>query len=261
MLQHFAVPIVVIVGIALAIYVLKQLFGTVRVWEYEKGLRYERGRFVRVLDPGQYWVFNYITHITRVDMRPQYVTITGQEVLSGDSIALKVSVAIRYQVVDPYAVINKVQDYSQSVHLIAQLALREIIGSKPIDELLENRRSFDTMLMEQCKTEIEELGLTLLSVNIRDIMFPGELKNVFAQVVKARKEGLAALERARGETAALRNLANAAKLMENNPALMQLRIIQSLGGSSGNTIVMGLPQDAALPTIQKKGAPKDDTVE
>jgi regulator of protease activity HflC (stomatin/prohibitin superfamily) len=72
-------------------------------------------------------------------------------------------------------------------------------------------------------------------------MFPGELKKVFAQVVTARKEGLAALEKARGETAALRNLANAAKLVENNPALMQLRMIQSLEESSGNTLVVGLP--------------------
>jgi regulator of protease activity HflC (stomatin/prohibitin superfamily) len=260
-LQHLAVPIALIIGVALVIYALRRQFENVRVWEYEKGLLYERGRFARLLDPGQYWVFKFRRHITRVDMRPQHVAITGQEVLSADSITLKVSVAIRYQVADPYIAVNKVQDYSQSLHLLVQLALREIIGSKPIDELLENRQSFDTTLMEQCTKEIAELGLTLLSVNIRDIMFPGELKNVFAQVVKARKEGLAALERARAETAALRNLANAAKVMENNPALMQLRIIQSLGGSSGNTIVMGLPQDSVLSVTPKKGSPKHETTE
>lgn len=260
-MQQLAAPIALVLGVAVAIYALRRQFENVRVWEYEKGLRYERGRFTLVLDPGQYWILKYRTHITRVDMRPQFVTLTGQEALSADSVTLKVSVAIRYQVADPYIAINKVQDYSQSLHLLAQLALREIIGSKPIDELLENRQSFDSALMEQRKKEMEELGLTLLSVNIRDIMFPGELKNVFAQVVKARKEGLAALERARGETAALRNLANAAKLMENNPALMQLRIIQSLGGSSGNTIVMGLPQDTVLSMTPKKGSPKDETGE
>ena len=72
-------------------------------------------------------------------------------------------------------------------------------------------------------------------------MFPGELKRTFAQVVTARKEGLAALERARGETAALRNLANAARTMEGNPALMQLRVLQEIGKSPGNTVVLGLP--------------------
>ncbi len=115
------------------------------------------------------------------------------------------------------------------------------------------------MLMEQCKNKIEELGTGAPFSEHPRYHVPGELKNVFAQVVKARKGPCRAGAR-RGETAALRNLANAAKLMENNPALMQLRIIQSLGGSSGSTIVMGLPQDAALSAIQKRTS-KDDTVE
>jgi len=75
-------------------------------------------------------------------------------------------------------------------------------------------------------------------------MFPGELKRTFAQVVTARKDGLAALERARGETAALRNLANAAKLVDANPALLQLRLLQQIAESAGNTIVLGLPSSA-----------------
>ena len=74
-------------------------------------------------------------------------------------------------------------------------------------------------------------------INIKDIMFPGELKKIFAQEIRARKEGLAMLEKARGETAALRNLANAAKMVQDNPALLQLRMLES----SGNTFVCGIP--------------------
>ena len=84
-------------------------------------------------------------------------------------------------------------------------------------------------------------------------MFPGQLKEIFAQVVKARKEGLAALERARGETAALRNLANAAKMAEKSPALMQLRLIQAVGESSGNSVVLGLPSQVVPIQGQGKG--------
>src|SRR4030067_2173938 len=94
------------------------------------------------------------------------------------------------------------------------------------------------MLLGSSKDKASELGVELLAVNIKDIMFPGELKNIYAQVVNARNEGLAALERARGESAALRNLANAAKLMENNPALFQLRLLQAVGSNSGNTIIL-----------------------
>jgi regulator of protease activity HflC (stomatin/prohibitin superfamily) len=81
----------------------------------------------------------------------------------------------------------------------------------------------------------------LLGVDVRDVMVPTELKRAFAGIVAARREGEAALERARGETAALRSLANAGRMIEDNPGLLQLRILQQLGGSSGNTIMLGVP--------------------
>ncbi len=219
-------------------WVYKPLIDRVTIWEYEKGLKYHKGRFERLLDPGVYWILKFDSRIDRIDMRPSTFTVVGQEVLSTDSIALKISVAGTYRVVDPFVAVNQVQNYLQTLYLTVQVAMRDIIGSRPIDELLENRNSFDGQLMEHCEKKFEEIGLKLISVNVRDIMFPGELKRVFAKVVEARKEGLAALERARGETAALRNLANAAKLMENNPALLQLRMLQSLAQTAGNTLVL-----------------------
>ncbi len=92
-------------------------------------------------------------------------------------------------------------------------------------------------------------------------MFPGALKQTFAQVVLARKEGQAALERARGETAALRTLANAAKMMEDNPALLQLRLLHALAGSTGNTLVLGVPESFPMATNgrAKEAAPVEDT--
>jgi regulator of protease activity HflC (stomatin/prohibitin superfamily) len=98
-----------------------------------------------------------------------------------------------------------------------------------------------------------ELGIELSLVGIKDIMFPGDLKAIFAQVVNARKEGLATLERARGETAALRHLANAAKLLESNPALMQLRLLQALGEQPGNTVVLtsNLDEPVGLRLLQE----------
>jgi regulator of protease activity HflC (stomatin/prohibitin superfamily) len=92
--------------------------------------------------------------------------------------------------------------------------------------------------------EVTALGLKLISVNLKDIMVSGDLKRSFAQVVKARKEGQASLERARGETAALRSLANAARMVQDSPELMQLRMLQTISESSGNTFVVGLSPSA-----------------
>jgi regulator of protease activity HflC (stomatin/prohibitin superfamily) len=252
MMQNFPGWIVTGLFAALVGFVVTRFFTHVTVWQFEKGLKYRKGRFEELLEPGRYLIYWRTQQITRVDVRPQYTTIIGQEVLSADNIAVKVSLAVRYQVSDPVKAINETRDYMNALYLELQIALRCIVGSKLIDELLENRGSFDDLLLDKCRARAEEMGVTLEGVHVRDITFPGDLKKVFAQVVKARKEGLAALERARGETAALRSLANAARLLENNPTLLQLRMVQSLGESSGNTLVVGLPKaDTVLPL--KKG--------
>lgn len=246
--------LIYVVALAVIISCLGIVFhwcvGRVTIWEYERGLRYHKGRFARLEEPGQYWIFKPTTTIIREDMRPRLETIIGQEVLSADSITLRVSIAVGYQVVDPHAATNRAQNYRDALYLLVQLALREIIGSRPIDDLLENRKTFDTMLLEQCEEQVAGLGLKLLSVKVRDIMFPGDLKTVFAQILKARKEGQAALEKARGETAALRNLANAAKLLESNPTLLQLRAIQAVEESRGNTLVLDLASKESLVPVK-----------
>jgi regulator of protease activity HflC (stomatin/prohibitin superfamily) len=149
--------------------------------------------------------------------------------------------AAEFQVADPNAAINKNANFRTNLYLSLQMALRELVGKEKIDVLLENRAGISTKLMELTSGKAAEWGLKLISADVKDIMFPGEMKKAFAQVVKAQKEGQAALERARGETAALRSLANAARTMDDNPNLLQLRALQALAESSGSTLVLGLP--------------------
>jgi len=233
------VLIAVVVAIALLVFARR-----VTIYEYERGLKYRRGKFIRLLAPGAHWYVRSITTIARVDIRPRFVSVKGQEVLSSDGVALKVSAAASFDIADPNVAVNKVQDYSSALYLHLQLALREIIGSQPIDGVLEKRDEMGGRLMKLVRPEAEAIGLRLLSVDVKDIMFPGQLKQMFAQVVAARRQGLAALEKARGETAALRSLANAARMVEKNPALMQLRLLQSMGEARGNTLIVGMPSQS-----------------
>ena len=203
------------------------------VYDYEKGLLYKKGRFIKVLDTGLYRTFRMATVIKKVDIRSRFVTIPGQEVLSSDGITLKLSLAAQYEIADPQLALAKTEDYQEALYLTIQLALREIVSAAAIEEILQKRNEFSEKLMTLVKDKAQAIGVNLITVNIKDIMFPGELKKIFAQEVAARKEGLAVLERTRGETAALRNLANAAKLVEGNPALLQLRTLQA----QGNTFV------------------------
>jgi regulator of protease activity HflC (stomatin/prohibitin superfamily) len=137
------------------------------------------------------------------------------------------------------------------LHLILQLALREALAGRTAEELLATRRELGPTVMERSASAVARIGIELLSVDVRDLMLPGELKRAFAGVVAARKEGEIALERARGETAALRNLANAARMVEEHPALVQLRLLQEVGGSTGNTVVVGMP-DGTIPRPERR---------
>lgn len=225
------------------------------IFEFQRGMLYRRGRFERVLEPGRYWLRARDTLVRAIDVRPAFVTVPGQEVLSADGVTLKVSIAAQYEVADLDVAFNKTQDATAALYLTLQMALREIIGQAKIDELLANRAQFAERLAAIAAEPVAAVGLRLLAADIKDIMFPGELKRIFAQVVQARQEGLAALEKARGETAALRNLGNAARAVADNPALLQLRMLQAVAGQPGNTLVWGVPQ--ALPVPAEREPPRE----
>jgi regulator of protease activity HflC (stomatin/prohibitin superfamily) len=230
----------------------------VTVYEYQKGLKYTKGRYVATLDPVQYWILSAFSAVVPVDVRSQFVTIQGQDVLSADGVTLKVSLAAEFHVADPNVAINKSANFQTSLYLTLQMAVREIVGNEKIDALMENRAGFGAKLTEMTSGKATDLGLKLISADIKDVMFPGEMKKAFAQVVKAQKDAQAALEKARGETAALRSLANAARMMDDNPNLLQLRALQAFADSGGNTLVLGLP-NGSIPLVkrsEKASAPR-----
>jgi regulator of protease activity HflC (stomatin/prohibitin superfamily) len=234
------------------------LLARVTVFEYQRGLVYKKGRFAKILAPGQYLIYRPWTTVRLVDARRRFVTVSGQEVVAADGVTLKVSLAVSFEVVDPAKAVNQVDNYESAFYLAMQIAARSVIGSVSVDDLIEKRLDIAARLTEAAETPVGELGLRLISAEIKDIMLPGETRRAFAQVVKARKEGQAALELARGETAALRNLANIASVLESHPALLQLRALQQLAASPNNTLVMGMPEGTSvLPARGKTTRPPE----
>ena len=241
-------------AVVFLLIVLLRVVASTTIYEFERGLKFTRGHFKRVLGPGLYWHLRPFTRIQKIDIRPTQLVVAGQEVLSSDGVTLKVSLAAEYEIADPEVAVNKVESADTALYLTLQLALREIVGEAKIDDVLARREEFGQRLLELASEPTEQVGLRLLGVNVKDIMFPGELKKIFAQVVQAQKEGQAALEKVRGETAALRGLANAARMIEGNPSLFQLRLLQQLAASGGNTVVLGFPTAGTpLPLKERKG--------
>lgn len=237
-----SVAAVVLVLVALVAVAVVYANVRITIFEYERGVRFRRGRFSRVEGPGVYWYIPAFTRIQKVDVRPLRVAVAGQEVLSADGVAVKASVAATYRVADPERAVLASEDYRAAVYAELQLALRAVISATKVEDLLAQRGEMSARLTSIPASALEAIGIDLQEAAVRDLTLPGELKKIFSQVVKARQEGLAALERARGETAALRNLANAAQMIDRNPNLVHLRLLQVLAQQPGNTLVLGLQQ-------------------
>lgn len=241
------------VAVALALFAvivvmaLKVSFASITVFEYERGLRFSRGTLKGELGPGFYRYLRPYTSIVKVDTRPVTLAVNGQEVLTKDGVAVKASLTATYQVIEPTVAILQSENHVTALYTELQQALRTIVSTTEIEELLKQRSELGTELLKIAQANVSSFGTALQAVAVRDLTLPGDLKRIFAQVVKARQEGLAALERARGETAALRNLANAAQMVERNPHLLQLRLIQVAEQQTNSTFVVGVPQGTTLP--------------
>ena len=239
--QIITVGIVAIMVVAIVIvWKVRNVFV---VHEGFKGLLYRKGRFAELLPPGRQVCWGLGLVVTFCDVRKAVLTIVGQEVLTADNVSVKISLLLNYQIVDPDKVMHETQHWVSDLHTASQLAARAVVGGATLQALLGQRADISTKLLALVHPQAVKIGIDVMTVEVRDVMLPAELKRAFADTLKAKQEGLAALERARGESAALRNLANAARLLDGNPALQNLRLMQSLadGRGAGHTLVMGVP--------------------
>ena len=250
-MEYILALLLVIVVIAI---LARPIVRVVTVYDYQRGLRYRTGRFSGLVDAGPHVSFRGFNEIRVLDGRPTTLAVPRQEILSADGVALKVTLTAQYVLADPVAAVTGSQDFLRSLYVALQAGLRDAISGRTADEILAARAEIGPAIGAAIASDVARIGVEVLGVDVRDVMVPGELKRAFAGIVAARGEGEAALERARGETAALRSLANAGRLVEENPGLVQLRLLHQLEASSGNTVVLGWPgPDGQIPPTPQAG--------
>ena len=220
----------------------------VREWERVVVLR--DGRVDRVLAPGRHRFRAARVEIQRVDVRERQYVVPGQEVLTSDSVAVKVSLLVVWQVAEPIPFLTVSDQPLARLHAAVQQALRVRVSARTVDQLLAERDALAAGVVEEVSDAVSGLGLGVASVQVRDLMLPSELRRAAAEVLLAREQGRAELERARSEAAALRSLANPARLLEEHPGLLHLRTLQAAG--RGATLVvtppgLGLPRADPAP--------------
>lgn len=227
------------------------------IQEHETGLLFRDGQFVAVLSPGKHEFRKRMgseLSAKTFDMREHQMLVQGQELLSADQVTLKVSALVTYRVADALTLHRSLEHPELMLHGDVQLALRQVVSNLSAEEFLTKKSGFGNELMGLLAERFQNVGLKLERADIRDVMLPAELKRAFSESLKTKQEANAALEKARSETAALRTLANAAKLMRENPELLSLRYLQTIaevGSGIGNTLVLGVTEADKLKATTK----------
>jgi hypothetical protein len=192
---------------------------------FEKGLLFVDGKYVKTLESGvYYWWRNGIAlNVSKVDTRQLQLEINGQEILTRDKAALRINAWAQYRITDMEKALLKNKDYEKQLYVAFQLALREYVGGQGFDELLEKKETVPSAVLEKVQTMADALGIQVAGFGIRDIILPGDIRDIMNQVLVAEKKAQANLVLRREETASTRNLLNTAKLMEDNPMLLRLK--------------------------------------
>jgi regulator of protease activity HflC (stomatin/prohibitin superfamily) len=210
--------------------------------EYQRGLLYDRGRFVEVLQPGRYRSWPWQSrHIDVVDMRETSQTVEGQEILTGDKIGIRVTLIAQFRVVDPVVARHQVENYISQLYQDLQLTLREAVTGQTLEELMTSRDALSAGVKAHVESRAAKYGVELSRVGVKDMILPGAVRAVFLQEMEAELKGRASLVAARHEVAAARARANTAKLLQENPHLVrmqELELLASLASKSGNVIVI-----------------------
>lgn len=204
------------------------LFKPITVHSTERVLEYVDGVFNRVLEPGRHGRRRRATY-QRVWMVERIETTAPQDVLTSDGVSVRVTAAVRWAVGDPRAFAETAADPSATVYLAVQIALREALAELEADVVVRQaRRTLGDALTPATAAAGLEVGIAVRAVVVKDVILPLDLRSAYAEQVTARARGQARLEAARAETAALRSLANGAKLLDEHPALARLRLVEAL---------------------------------
>jgi hypothetical protein len=198
---------------------------SVRVEAFEQGILLVNGAIVQTLGPGSYhfWRNTDTVTLVRTDTRQMTVDISGQEVLTKDKAQLRINFTVQYRVADLVKALIDNKEFDRQLYIQMQMSLREIVGKLSFDELMESKDQISAQVLEAAVVKAQQLGVELSGFGVKDIILPGDVKEIMNQVLVAEKRAQANVIMRREETASTRSLMNTAKLMEDNAMLFKLK--------------------------------------
>lgn len=229
-----------VVGAALLIYLssLKQIN------EYERGIKFVMGRYVKIMEPGWRVVWPIFQGYKKVDMRTKAVDVPDQKAITRDNVSVTVNAVIYYKVQSAEKAILEVENFQYAISQYAQTTMRNVVGEATLDELLANREKLAERIREIVDKETDAWGLKVQNVELKDISLPADMERTIAKQAEAEREKRAVIINSEGELAAAQNMAEAARILSSVEGALHLRTLQSINDISSdhsNTIVFTVP--------------------
>jgi regulator of protease activity HflC (stomatin/prohibitin superfamily) len=221
--------------------------------EYERGVIFRLGRLIAQKGPGLILLIPIVDRMVRVDLRTVTLTVPPQEVITRDNVPARVDAVVYFHVIDANRAIVEVADFLRATHQIAQTTLRSVLGKAELDHLLAERERLNENLQQIIDEQTEPWGVKVTTVEIKDVQIPAQMQRAMARQAEAERERRAKIINAEGEFQAAEKLYQAADIISQNPAALQLRYLQTLlelGAGQNSTIVFPLPLDIIKPLLE-----------
>jgi regulator of protease activity HflC (stomatin/prohibitin superfamily) len=247
------------VGIAivavLAVFLLIVVASAVRILrEYERGVIFRLGRLIAQKGPGLILLIPIVDQMVRVDLRTVTLNVPPQEVITKDNVTVRVTAVAYFRVIDPNRAVTEVENFLLATSQISQTTLRSVLGKAELDSLLAERERLNVELQQIIDEQTEPWGVKVTTVEVKDVELPAEMQRAIARQAEAERERRAKIIAADGEYQAAQKLADAADIISQNPATLQLRYLQTLlelGVNQNSTIVFPLPIDLLKPMMER----------
>ncbi len=209
----------------LLIYILA---GVRIINEYERGVLFTLGRYEGILGPGIHVIIPLIQRLVIVDTRVRTIDIPPQEVITRDNVSIRVNGIVFYRVIDPEKAVLNVRDYKQVTFGYAQTALRDVLGSFTLDDILERRDEMGELIRSIVDKKADEWGIDIDSIRIQDVILPEGMKRAMAVQAEAEREKRAVIIKSEGEREAATKYAEAAEILSKTPGALTLRTLQTV---------------------------------
>ena len=229
-----------------------------QVNQYERGIKFRLGKFVKIMNPGLNIVLPIIESYRKVDIRTKVIDVPEQEAITKDNVSIKINAVLYFHVFDASKAILEVEDFIYAAEQLAQTTMRNAVGATSLDELLSEREKISANICQVIDKATDPWGLKVENVELKDISLPEEMKRVIAKVAEAEREKDAVITKAKGEVEASNNLAEAARTMSAAPGALHLRTLATLNDLSSdqsNTVIFAIPIEV-LRAMESIGADK-----